>query len=420
MKPILIAENIGKKYITGSNRHRDYAFKDLFRAIFLQNSNIDDIREEEFWALKNVSFTLYPGDSLGLIGKNGSGKSTLLKILNDLIRLDEGSIDSKGKIQALINLGAGFDKRLSGKENIFLSAALMSLSESQTKKIYKEVVEFSDLGDFIDSPVSSYSSGMYARLGFSIAINLNPDIILIDEILAVGDIAFQNKCFTRMHQLKSEGVTMILVSHSHAQISQFCESVLWLDEGEVKEYGESKEVLKKYSIFMDNKGADKIRQNLKQNLPFKSKEKKIQLYGAIYDEFDQINNLSFGIFQNNIKVDKVRVNSTVSINYSFNLKRAVTDLNISINIYTESGQLITTISTLNHTILDGVDSGVVNCSVEIHDLNINPGKYVVVMPIHEGHSYLYRDIVYEFNVISSNQLTWGLVNFDYSYSKVNI
>ena len=182
MKPVVIAEDISKKYSRNADTHLSYGVSDLFRELFGRNSE-RALRTDEFFAVDSVSFHLYPGDSLALIGRNGSGKTTVLKMLNGLIKPDKGSIVMDGRVQALINLGAGFNPALSGRDNIYSSSSLMGLSSKETAAIVDEVVEFSELEEFIDSPVGTYSSGMKARLGFSVCVHLKPDILLIDEIL---------------------------------------------------------------------------------------------------------------------------------------------------------------------------------------------------------------------------------------------
>lgn len=417
MKPVLIVENVSKKYSRNIYAHRNYGISDLFAEVFGRKRNTD-LRPDEFWAVKDVSFTLYSGESLALVGRNGSGKSTLLKMLNGLIKPDTGKIIVEGKVQALINLGAGFDKSLSGKENIFNAAALMGLSYSETKERYGEIVDFADLGEFIDSPVGTYSSGMYARLGFSVAIHLNPQIILIDEILAVGDHAFQNKCFVKMHQLKQEGVTMLLVSHSLAKVTQFCDYGMWIDNGKTIKYGNSKEVVKEYISFMEKLSVEKTVKKNSQKAKIavvNDKKSKTELYGAIYDDFDKIDNLKVDLLSGDEYKEAFKVNEEFTVHYQFDLKVPVENLNVSLNIYSEDGLLITTISTLNGDLVKHVHEGKVDCKVTIDDLTLNPGKYVLVMPIHEGHSYLYRNVVKEFTVISNGSLTWGMLNFKCRY-----
>lgn len=421
-KPAIIVQDLFKIYSKNANQHLNYGLKDLWGEIRGVKDHNRELREDEFFAVNDISFTLNQGDSIGLIGRNGCGKTTLLKMINGIIKPDKGKILIDGRIQALINLGAGFNGKLSGRENIYTSASLMGLKKIETKAIVDEIIEFAELDDFIDSPVGTYSSGMYARLGFSVAISLKPEILLVDEILSVGDYAFQNKCFTKMHQLKKDGVSIVLVSHSHTQITQLCDYALWMQKGKKVEFGKSKEVVNKYLEFMDQEQVDKVKKlnelkkENKQATYDKAKKRKPTLYGAIYDEFDKIENLSFEIRQNGRSIDSLTIHDPMTIYYSFELKIEVKELNVSINILRKDGLLMTTISTLNGDIIKHIKNGLVSCEVKIESLNLNPGEYVIVMPIHEGHSYMYRNVVKEFVVTKADKMCWGLASFKYEYS----
>lgn len=201
---------------------------------------------EEFWALKDVSFSLPSATTLGIIGENGSGKSTLLKILARILRADKGSYHVNGKVSTLLELGAGFHPELTGRENIFLNGSILGLSQKEVEERYDEIVAFSELEKFIDTPVKNYSSGMYVRLGFAVAVSVEPDILLIDEILAVGDEAFQRKCSDKIFEFKNKGKTIVLVSHSLEAVRNICDTVIWLHAGEIKGQGKSNEVVTLY------------------------------------------------------------------------------------------------------------------------------------------------------------------------------
>ena len=206
------------------------------------------IKYEEFWALKNVSFEVERGEVVGIIGHNGAGKSTLLKVISGILKPTGGELEVHGNVVPMLELGSGFDHDLTGRENIFLNGSILGYSEKYLKEKYEQIVEFSELGKFIDVPIRNYSSGMLMRLAFSIATVVQPEILIVDEILAVGDAAFQEKSKARMLELMSGGTTVLFVSHSLEQIREMCDHVLWLDSGEVKMYGETKEVCDAYSI----------------------------------------------------------------------------------------------------------------------------------------------------------------------------
>ena len=205
------------------------------------------MKYEEFWALSDVSFDIKKGEVVGIIGKNGAGKSTLLKVISGILKPTSGSVEVHGTIVPMLELGSGFDHDLTGRENIFLNGAILGYSEEFLKEKYDEIVSFSELGKFIDIPLRNYSSGMLMRLAFSVASVVNPDILIVDEILAVGDADFQAKSKARMLELMSGGTTVLFVSHSIEQIREMCDRVIWLEHGKVKMIGETDAVCEKYT-----------------------------------------------------------------------------------------------------------------------------------------------------------------------------
>jgi len=222
-------KSVSKKFSRSLNRSMWYGLKDLASALFGSNQNRSVLREGEFWAVKDVSFSLHRGECLGLIGRNGAGKSTLLKMLNGLIRPDEGSITMRGKTGALIELSAGFNPLLSGRENVYINGQLLGFSKKEIDQKFKDIIEFAEIGEFIDSPVQNYSSGMKVRLGFAIAAQMEPDVLLIDEVLAVGDMGFVLKCLNKMDELRTK-TAMIFVSHNMPMVSRMCTRICLLKE----------------------------------------------------------------------------------------------------------------------------------------------------------------------------------------------
>jgi len=205
------------------------------------------IQYEEFRALDGVSFEIKKGEVVGIVGNNGAGKSTLLKVISGILKPTEGSVEISGNVVPMLELGSGFDFDLTGRENIFLNGAILGYSEGFLKEKYDEIVAFSELGDFINSPVRNYSSGMVMRLAFSIASMVSPDILIVDEILAVGDAAFQEKSYARMMELMSHGTTVLLVSHSIDQIRRLCDRVVWLDHGKTVAIGDTQTICDQYA-----------------------------------------------------------------------------------------------------------------------------------------------------------------------------
>ena len=258
---LIEAENVSKKFCLDLKQSLVYGMHDIGRELLGRKHN-DTLREKEFWAVENISFEVRRGECLGLIGRNGAGKSTLLKMLNGLIRPDKGRITMKGRIGALIELGTGFNPVLTGRENIYNNGAVLGFTRKEIDKKFDEIVAFSEIEQFLDTPVQNYSSGMKVRLGFAVASQMEPDILLIDEVLAVGDMGFVLKCFNRMDQLRSK-TAMIYVSHNMPQVSRICTEVCLLNRGQnafqskiVKEG-----ITKYYELFKqdigDFKGSDK-------------------------------------------------------------------------------------------------------------------------------------------------------------------
>jgi lipopolysaccharide transport system ATP-binding protein len=215
-------------------------------------------RSEDFWALRDVSLTIPRGQTYGLIGHNGSGKSTLLKLIAGIHRPTSGTITANGRVSAMLELGAGFHPELSGRDNIYLNGSILGLTRRQITAAMDDIVEFSGIGDFIDVPVKVYSSGMYVRLGFSIAANLDPELLIIDEIVAVGDEEFQRRCFDRLYELRRKGTTIVFVSHSLPLIQTLCDRVAWLEHGNLRAEGPAFEVVDQYVAEVNRAESDRL------------------------------------------------------------------------------------------------------------------------------------------------------------------
>ena len=233
------AENVSVKYLMTYDRIK--SMKE-----YLVQLIQGKIQYEEFWALRDVSFEVKRGEVLGIIGHNGAGKSTLLKVISGILKPTSGSVQVKGTVVPMLELGSGFDFDLTGRENVFLNGAILGYSEQFLKEKYEEIVDFSELGQFIDVPLRNYSSGMVMRLAFSIATVVQPDILIVDEILSVGDADFQEKSKHRMLELMGGGTTVLFVSHSLGQIQEMCDRVLWLEKGRLKMAGKTKTVCAMY------------------------------------------------------------------------------------------------------------------------------------------------------------------------------
>ena len=239
-EPMVEVENVTMRFHMNSDRI-------LSLKEFVTTALRGKLEYEDFTALENISFTVNKGETRGLVGRNGAGKSTMLKVISGILKPTKGSVATHGNVVPMLELGSGFDFDLTGKENIFLNGAILGYSEEFLKEKYEEIVAFSELGDFIHSPIRNYSSGMLARLAFSVATMVHPDILIVDEILSVGDAQFQEKSKARMLELMGGGTTVLFVSHSLDQIREMCNRVLWLEHGQLKMYGETNEVCDAYS-----------------------------------------------------------------------------------------------------------------------------------------------------------------------------
>ena len=233
----VIVENVYKSF----NIYMDKA-NSLKEKLLFWNRNKKEQRE----VLKNINLTIKDGEAVALIGVNGSGKSTLLKLMTKIIYPNKGKITTNGKLTSLLELGAGFHPDFTGRENIYFNASIFGLTRSEINDRIDKIIEFSELGSYIDNPVRTYSSGMYMRLAFAVAINVDADILLVDEVLAVGDQHFQDKCIAKMKELKEEGKTMVFVTHSLGTVKEFCNRAVWLKDGEIKIDGNPDEVIEKY------------------------------------------------------------------------------------------------------------------------------------------------------------------------------
>ena len=251
--PIIQVENLGKKYILKHQSQERYtALRDVIshriRSVGhrLMRSRTPPSTQEEFWALKDVSFEVQRGDRVGIIGRNGAGKSTLLKILSRITEPTHGRIRIQGRVASLLEVGTGFHPELTGRENIFLNGAILGMSKAEIKRKFDEIVAFAEVEKFLDTPVKRYSSGMYVRLAFSVAAHLEPEILVVDEVLAVGDATFQKKCLGKMEDVGKQGRTVLFVSHNMATITQLCQKVSWLDKGCLSLTGNPEYVVSQY------------------------------------------------------------------------------------------------------------------------------------------------------------------------------
>ena len=353
-------------------------------------------RFDEFWALKDLDLEIPTGSTFGIIGSNGSGKSTLLKCLTGILTPEKGSITVNGRIAALLELGAGFHPELSGRENIFLNGAILGMSSKDITNNLDNIVEFAGLGEFIDTPVKNYSSGMTVRLGFAIAINVDPDILIIDEVLAVGDTAFQQRCLEKIEGFRSDGRTIILVSHGLGTVAQICDTAAWIEKGVLQSVGVAQEVVSNYNAISHNAqplGADEIGQQ----------------WGSGEIRFTDVR-----LLDNTNEVKRVfHTGESMRIEFSFNSQIALSNSSISVGISHLHGTAIWGNSTEAQSIPVPIEIGPGRASLVISPLPLLDGTYDLSVAIadHTGiHEFDHWEKRIRFDVNQHSIHTVGLVD----------
>lgn len=315
-------------------------------------------RYEDFYALRNVSFDVPAGSTLGIIGHNGSGKSTLLKCMAKILTPNEGEIVVNKRMAALLELGAGFHPELSGRDNVFLNASILGMARREIEGRLDEIVGFAGLGEFIDSPVKTYSSGMYIRLAFAVAINVDPELLLIDEILAVGDASFQQKCMEKFVQFREDGRTLVLVSHDTGSVRHFCDRAIWLDHGEIRADGKPEEVIDDYNEAMlgghENSEGGGIRRG---EGPVRISKVEMLVDGVV--------------------TDRVRTGDDVVFRMHYESTRAVYAPVFAITLASLAGPIITAPSSRDADEVPAALGGSGTVDITIRDLPLLPGPYVV-------------------------------------------
>ncbi len=363
---ILKVKNVSKKFCRHLRRSMLYGTIDLLKGTFGLSTESRFLRPHEFWALNDVNFTVKRGDTLGLIGSNGSGKSTLLRLITGIYPPDQGEISVRGKVGALISLGAGFNPHMTGRENIFINGTILGMSHQEIANKFEEIVAFSDLGEFLDAPVSTYSSGMTVRLGFSIAVHSNADLLIVDEVLAVGDLAFALKCHRKMSEFRNSGGTTILVSHSNQLIRNVCKSALWLDRGVQKLYGNVHDVCNEYEY------------TLTKDLGAGEKTKRLN-----YDPQARITQVEF-LNQDDRPCDTFEVGSFFKLRIHLDCLRVIHKPIFTITI--ENLENIVVISNYSH--FDGFEfppiQGKKFIDFNISQMNLKPSKYFLSLTFADG------------------------------------
>lgn len=382
---VIRVEAASKKYSRSLRHVMTYGAQDIAKDLIGIRTRSDQLRGGEFWAVNDVSFEVKRGETVGLIGSNGSGKSTLLKMLNGIFMPDKGRIEIRGRISALIEVGAGFHPMLTGRENIYINGSILGMSKREIDRTFDEIVNFSGINDFIDSPVKHYSSGMYVRLGFAVAVHSNPDILLIDEVLAVGDINYRLKCMEKIKEFQRSGKSIIFVSHDISAVKKICQRCVWIQNGEIKKIGNANETA---DLFADH--MRKIRSTFVENT-------------SVQSEFLKI----LGVFSegsNGEKKEDFNYGDTVCIRIQYELSKPIYGLVFGIALF--SGDNIC-VSALN-TGIDGIKlketPGRNEVCIEYPAINLLAGTYYFDIGFFEEKAvtpFVYLARVMEISVKSS-------------------
>ncbi|MEO1377677.1 MAG: ABC transporter ATP-binding protein [Cyanobacteria bacterium J06635_10] len=368
---IIRVDNLSKKYILKHNKERYKTFrgaitgagKSLVNAFNPRGKKEANSGEEEFWALKDVSFEVKQGDRVAIIGRNGAGKSTLLKILSRITAPTDGSIRIKGRVASLLEVGTGFHPELTGRENIFLNGAILGMSKVEIQRKFDEIVAFAEVEKFLDTPVKRYSSGMYVRLAFAVAAHLEPEILIVDEVLAVGDAQFQRKCLGKMEDVGKEGRTVLFVSHNMATVTTLCQRGIWLVKGQVSMDGDAEQVTSKYLTCGAEHSGDVI---------LNSSNKLLQRF---YFKRVSLLNLDKNITSN------FDIRKPIIIHLEYSVTQTIKDLEVSVKVNNYSG---ITIFTTNRSSSIGsiISKGNYISEIEIPALFLVSGTYTIEIAAH--------------------------------------
>ncbi len=397
-------KDVKKYYKKFSNSHKFLTIKSALvnKTLFKDLSG-----KETFEALKGVSFNVEEGKTLSIIGENGSGKSTLLKLLAGISKPTSGEIVTKGRISALIELGAGFHPEISGRENIFINGIILGLSKKKIQEKLDDIIKFAELEDFIDNPVKTYSSGMYMRLGFSIAINVDPDILLIDEVLAVGDASFVPKCIDKINEFKRNGKTIIFVSHDLSTVERISDEVIWLKKGKIEMQGYPKRVVDAYLEYIGKKDEKKAEEKHK-----KEEEEIEKRWGSKEIE---IKNLKMRDKKGKEKYI-FDSNEPLTIEFDVNSKIEENDFVFGIGVFNSNGIMCYGSNTLMEDFVSKNIKGKGKVKIRIPRLNLINGTYFLDIAVHkrDGYPFDYHHFQYTFKVTSINKDV-GIARIDHEW-----
>ena len=369
-------ENVSKRFTLHHARPR--SFQELVIGALWRSRSREDL-----WALKDVSFEVKRGEMLGIIGPNGSGKSTLLKLIARILEPTSGSIAVDGKVSALIELGAGFHPDLTGRENVYLNGSILGLSQEEMDAKFKEIVEFAELERFINIPLKHYSSGMYMRLGFAIAVSVEPDILLIDEVLAVGDESFQKKCLTKIEEFKRRGKTMVFVSHALETVRKLCDQAIWLEEGEIRSKGTPDKVIYDYLDDLRRKEGVTLEEKHRR-LRYELEEQQLEnRWGSGEVEIYDVQLLN----GDGEEAYVYQTGDAMIVRLRYRVKESVDDLTFGVGIHRDDGLHIHSVNTLAEGIHYDARAGEGVVELKYTELPLSSGAYAVSVGVWPGNQW---------------------------------
>lgn len=397
--PIIRLENVSKRFSFSEEQPGSFLESAISRLTKTKKARKSNPRERNLWAVYGVSFDVLPGQSIGIIGRNGSGKSTLMKLITRILRPNEGRITVRGRVSALLELGAGFHPDLTGRENIYLNASVLGLQRADIERHFDSVLAFSELEEFIDMPVKHYSSGMYMRLGFSVAVHVSPNILIIDEILAVGDQKFQEKCVSRIYEMQQSGVTIVLVSHNVDMMRRLCSHLVWMENGRLMAFGPTEAVLQKYLEFLYSQ---EPRKAIMQMSSF-------ERWGTGDMEITSVRLIdSTGQERTSFKT-----NEPITVEIAYQAHKPVTEPEFGLAIFHQNGTHITGPNSRLGGLSTGILTGRGIVRYHIERLPLLPGHYRMTAAIHDSRylmAYDYHKEAYSFEVATGGtRETHGLV-----------
>ncbi|MDM8527950.1 ABC transporter ATP-binding protein [Anaerolineales bacterium HSG24] len=406
-------ENVSKKF--SIQRTRPRFWQDRLFGMF-KPKPADESADKSFWVLRDINFEIEQGESISFIGVNGAGKSTLLKLLTHIIRPTTGMIEINGRISALLELGTGFHPDLTGRENIYLNGAILGLKRTEIKRRMDEIIGFAELERFIDVPVRNYSSGMYVRLGFSVAIYTEPEILIVDEVLAVGDVAFQRKCMDQINALKRRGVTIILVTHAMGSVEDMCQRAVWLDKGRIRVIGEAESVVRQYvwDSYGQNPASSTVATDATDNTDDTDVEESNEppkRWGSGEVAIEQVQFLS----ADHQPRDYYKTGETMTLAMHYRAEKRVEKPVFGIAIHRSDGTHVTGPNTkfAGHKIPYIEGDGVVYYTVP--SLSLLEGTYYVTVVVYDyklKQMFDYHDQLYPFRVVPWKDEPYGLLTLN--------